>query len=403
MSAQTFFRKPSAVPRRAAKNFILLGGFLGAGKTTCLVALAEWLRGRGLRCGIITNDQGEGLVDTAVAREGEAARLSKVESGGRELDFGKSSYGASYVREITGGCFCCRAEELMAALRELEKAARPDVFLAEPVGSCTDLVATVLLPLEDVYPAGFRRAPMSVVLDGMRAWEQCFGRVRGGGFSKDVRYIYLKQMEEAEILVVNKADLLTAAQRQRLAARLEKDWPGKRVLLVSARTGEGMEEWFRMLLEGESQPERVMEVDYKRYGKGEAQLGWYNARLVLEMPGSSVGILPTSSRKKPDGLEAHATMATVDGNVFLLELAWAIQADLEKAGVELAHFKLSLDGGKGLAVVNAVRNGSPAELSRRMKGQVAAGELLINLRAEGAPRVLERVVRRHLKGLPVRW
>ena len=48
---------------------MLLGGFLGAGKTTCLVALAEWLRGRGLRCGIITNDQGEGLVDTASARE----------------------------------------------------------------------------------------------------------------------------------------------------------------------------------------------------------------------------------------------------------------------------------------------------------------------------------------------
>ena len=72
------------------------------------------------------------------------------------------------VRQITGGCFCCRSGELMAALAELEKSAQPDVYIAEPVGSCTDLVATVLLPLEQVYKSGLRRAPMSVVLDARR-------------------------------------------------------------------------------------------------------------------------------------------------------------------------------------------------------------------------------------------
>jgi len=399
MSAQTFFRKRSASPKRAVKSFILLGGFLGAGKTTCLVALAKWLRDRGLKCGIITNDQAAGLVDTASVEEALAAAREPKRSGdrrgGKHLD---------NVRQITGGCFCCRADELMTALRELQWKARPDVFLAEPVGSCTDLVATVLLPLEQVYRAGFRRAPMSVVLDAKRAWEQCFGWARGGGFSKDVRYIYLKQMEEAEILVVNKSDLLTSAQQSRLRARLERDWPGKRVLLVSARSGEGMEEWFRLLLAEESQPERVMEVDYRQYGKGEALMGWYNARLTLEMPGCrGVDLRSTKGKRKSGGPEVHATMATVDGNIFLLELAQAVQADLEKAGVEIAHFKMSLQGETGLAVVNAVRNGSPAELSRSMKGQVAAGELLINLRAEGAPTKLERIVARHLKGLPVRW
>ncbi len=291
----------------------------------------------------------------------------------------------------------------MEAVRELEKAARPDVFLAEPVGSCTDLVATVLLPLEQVYKTGFRRAPMSVVLDGKRAWGNYFGKARAGeGFSKDVRYIYLKQMEEAEILVVNKTDLLPVRERKRLMERLAQDFPGKRVLAVSARTGEGMEDWFAMLMGEESQPERIMDVDYKKYGKGEALMGWYNARLTL-LPG------PWS----------------LDGNAFLLELAQAVQAELETAGVEIAHFKMSLSGnkqpsearkanqsleneptrktGNALAVVNAVQNGSPAELSRRMTGPVTAGELLINLRAEASPAKLTRIVARHLKGLPLEW
>ena len=148
-----------------------------------------------------------------------------------------------------------------------------------------------------------------------------------------------------------------------------------------------MDAWFRLLMGREAHPERVMEVDYARYGKGEALMGWYNARLSLALPRSTPG---------------SAAMA-VDGNTFLLALARAIQMDLEAAAVEIAHFKMSLDGGTGLAVVNAVRNGSPAELSRRMDGAVAQGELLINLRAEGAPKKLERIVARHLKGLPVCW
>ena len=56
-----------------------------------------------------------------------------------------------------------------------------------------------------------------------------------------------------------------------------------------------------------------------------------------------------------------------------------------------------------LAVVNAVRNGSPAELSRRMVRRVTAGEILINLRAEGAPEKLECIVRDEIRGLPMTW
>ena len=376
MSAKNNLRRPLTVftasrtvkpDKTSVRRFILLGGFLGAGKPTCLVRLAEWLRGRGLQPGIITNDQGEGLADTAAARQSQNA-----------------------VKQITGGCFCCRSGELRAALEELGQSARPDVFVAEPVGSCTDLVATVLLPLRQVYKLGMLLAPMSVVLDGKRAWQNYFGKARtGGGFSKDVRYIYLKQMEEAEILVVNKADLLSEGERKRLTARLMEDFPGKRVLEISAREGRGLEAWFSLLLEEESRPEQIMEVDYAQYGTGEAQLGWYNARLRLEAP------------------------RRLDGNALLLRLAMRIQRRMETAGIEIAHFKMSLAEGSsadaadavetGLAVVNAVRSGSAAECSSRLASLVAAGEVLINLRAEGDPDVLKAIVEVEIRGLPLVW
>src|ERR1700759_3584515 len=101
-------------------DYIMVGGFLGAGKTTAMVRLAERLTAEGRRVGLITNDQSQGLVDTSIA----AAK-------------------GFPVQEITGGCFCCRFNSLTDAAARLTRDVRPDVFLAEPVGSCTDLGATV--------------------------------------------------------------------------------------------------------------------------------------------------------------------------------------------------------------------------------------------------------------------
>lgn len=78
---------PTSAPR-----YIMIGGFLGAGKTTTVARLARRLADQGLRVGLITNDQGSELVDTAML----AARGFPVE-------------------EISGGCFCCRFNSLLEA------------------------------------------------------------------------------------------------------------------------------------------------------------------------------------------------------------------------------------------------------------------------------------------------
>src|SRR2546427_11019850 len=102
----------------------MIGGFLGAGKTTAVARLAQHLTNQGLKVGLITNDQGSELVDTAMLRSRGFA-----------------------TEEIPGGCFCCRFNSLVDAAHKLTVATRTDVLIAEPMGSCTDLGATVPCPL----------------------------------------------------------------------------------------------------------------------------------------------------------------------------------------------------------------------------------------------------------------
>src|SRR5437867_7038377 len=210
-------------------RYIMIGGFLGAGKTTSVAQLAQRLSSQGHRVGLITNDQGSELVDTAMLR----ARGFATE-------------------EIPGGCFCCRFNSLMEAANKLTAASRPDVFIAEPVGSCTDLVATVTYPLRRIYGDDYSVAPLSVLVDPIRAL-RIFGLENGGKFSEKVLYIYRKQLEEANLIVINKAELLEAAKVERLQATLAGEFPGKEILRASARTGAGLEEWFERVT-GTSQP-----------------------------------------------------------------------------------------------------------------------------------------------------
>src|SRR6266699_2540284 len=155
-------RPPPSASKRA--RYIMIGGFLGAGKTTCVAKLAQQLTARGLNVGLITNDQGSELVDTAMLRSRGFA-----------------------TEEIPGGCFCCRFNSLVDAARKLTAATRPDVFIAEPVGSCTDLVATVTYPLRRIYRNNFSIAPLSVLVDPIRAL-RVFGLAEGATFSDKVRY-----------------------------------------------------------------------------------------------------------------------------------------------------------------------------------------------------------------------
>jgi G3E family GTPase len=322
-------------------DYVMVGGFLGAGKTTAMLRLAEHLTARGRRVGLITNDQSHGLVDTSI-----------VTAGGYP------------VQEITGGCFCCRFNSLTDAADRLTRDARPDVFLAEPVGSCTDLRATVQYPLRRLYGGDYRVAPLSVLVDPTRA-ARILGLESGRSFSPKVLYVYEKQLEEADVIVINKSDLLDATQRGSLEGALSARFPQAEIVTVSARTGANLDSWFgRLSAPLASRP--AMEVDYDVYAEGEALLGWLNATFTV------------------------SASSPFDGNRFLERLADYVRDRLEGAGIEIAHFKMTLapDTGNDLAVLNLVRTDGRSELPHRLAEDLTEGELIVNLRAEGDPEQL---------------
>jgi Ni2+-binding GTPase involved in maturation of urease and hydrogenase len=326
-------------------DYIMVGGFLGAGKTTALLRLAEHHAGLGRRVGLITNDQSHGLVDTSLVR----------------------SKGYP-VQEITGGCFCCRFNSLTDAADRLTRDARPDVFLAEPVGSCTDLRATVQYPLRRMYGDNYRVGPLSVLVDPVRA-ARILGLETGRSFSPKVTYVYEKQLEEADIIVINKSDLLDEGRRRSLETTLGERFPQAEIVTVSARTGANLARWFDRLSAGPSS-RPAMEVDYDTYAEGEALLGWLNATCRLR------------------------AAASFDGNRLLRGLADNVRGQLAGSDIEIAHFKMTLapDSGTDLAVLNLVGTDGRVESPHQLAEDLSDGELIINLRAEGDPDRLKAVV-----------
>ena len=332
-------------------RYIMIGGFLGAGKTTAVAMLAQRLTGQGLRVGLITNDQGRNLVDTAMLRSQGFA-----------------------TEEIPGGCFCCRFNSLLEAAEKLTASNRPEIFIAEPVGSCTDLVATVTYPLRRLYGENFVVAPLSVLVDPVRAL-RVFGLEEGASFSEKVLYIYLKQVEEADLVVISKCDLLDESRLQSLRQAISARFPGKEILAVSSREGRNLEDWFTTISSEEQVASEAMDVDYDLYARGEALLGWLNCTVQIS--------------------GGHP----FDSGVFLKQLAAAMQQRLKLQSAEIAHLKMTLSPDSalaGIAVVNLVRNDYVPELSLELDEPVLGGQLIINLRAEAAPDILGTTVREAL-------
>jgi G3E family GTPase len=325
----------------------MVGGFLGAGKTTGILKLAEHLTAQGKKVGLITNDQSVGLVDTAML----------------------GSHGFA-VEEITGGCFCCRFNSLVDAADRLSQDARPDVFIAEPVGSCTDLKASVSYPLRRMYGDNFSVAPLSVLVDPIRAL-RILKLEPGKAFSPKVVYVYEKQLEEAEIIVVNKIDLLPHERLQQLRSGLANRFPKARIVEISARIGTGLSNWFDPIASSDLGSDPSMEVDYELYAEGEALLGWLNATISI------------------------AADEPFDGNTWLMDFAVDIHRRLDSHSAQIAHLKMTLaprDEGNDLAVLNLVRNDATVDMSHSLAAPVNDVELIVNLRAEADPAVLQSAV-----------
>ncbi len=325
-------------------RFVLLGGFLGAGKTTTIARLARAYQQQGKRVGIVTNDQATDLVDTHSLR----------------------SQGFQ-VGEVAGACFCCNFNELTSTIGQLATDRRPDVVLAEPVGSCTDLVATVIQPILQMFRTDFDVAPYGVILKPAHGLKILRNQQRSG-FSPKAAYIFRKQLEEADFVIVNRIDTLPPREVAELVELIDSEFTDIPVLKISAKTGENFDSLLAMLEQRGNSGRRILDLDYDIYADGEAELGWLNSSLRVA---------------------ADEEFALDD---LLLDLVRRLRRRLAEANAETAHLKtIGLwEGFSGVA--NLVSRDAPAELSLPSGCHTREADLVINARVAIAPDVLERLV-----------
>jgi G3E family GTPase len=327
-------------------TFIPLTGFLGAGKTTTMTATALALQAQGRKVAVITNDQGVELVDTKLMR-------SKLDS----------------VAEVTGGCFCCKFEDLVEAIVGLVDSDAVDTVIAEAVGSCTDLQATVVRPLRKFYGDRMVVAPLTTVVDPLR--HLAFNRAaQRDEPESDLSYLFRQQLTEADVIAVNKLDTISAEKAEQLLARLRSDYPNAAVVGYSATERTGVD----ALLDtwrGPSTNEAVdLGIDYDRYAAAEAQLAWMNQELGLEATGGT--------------FDATAWARTVLHH--LSEWAGASES-------VIGHAKLTVElSGEDFAKLSLTEAGATPTMDRAAEKSAATGRAVVNARVACEPEALDRAV-----------
>ncbi len=337
-------------------RFVLIGGFLGAGKTTLIGELARRYVADGKRVGIITNDQAADLVDTQNLRS-------------QGFDVG----------EVAGACFCCSFDELVATADALSSAEIPDVLLAEPVGSCTDLVATIVLPMQQMLGDRFELAPFGVLLKpshGRRILATP-GDHPLSGFSPQAEYIFRKQLEEADYLMIGRSDQLSDEEIQHLTQSLAEVAAGIPVIAVSPKTGVGIEQALGYIESPLAAGSRLLDIDYDIYAAGEAELGWVN-------------LTATFDSSEP-----------VDLDNFVTALIGVIADDIiQTYHGAIAHLKASLLAGDTQAVANVVSNQSGVELGLQSGRKVAGPiQIIVNARVAIDPDDLQKVCESNVRKL----
>lgn len=331
-----------------------IGGFLGSGKTTLIIKVGKKLVSEyGKRVAIITNDQGDVLVDTKTARDAGLA-----------------------ATEVVSGCFCCRFPNFMDSADKILKEANPDIILAEPVGSCMDISATVIGPLQTYYRDRFILAPFLVLVDASIILDLS-RELNLSSPTEPAGYLISGQIHEAEVLGINKTDLTSQRELQEITDLVKRINSRARILKLSAKTGAGLDRIIELILQEEHQPYSFPRVDYDVYTEAEAELGWFNGSWTII---AEQGFKPRELIK---------------------DLLIKIAREVKKRRGKIAHLKLHFitEKGRGKASLVVPDLGVDFLELTRIPGVAKRGYFTFNARVKIDPKGLEKSIRKSLEAI----
>ena len=334
-------------------RMLVLGGYLGAGKTTLAINLAKTLKEkRDKSVSIIMNDQGDVLVDTEYSKD------------------------AGFdTRDIMGGCFCTNFDTFVSSARTLVTTGKPDVIIAEPIGTSTNIMSTVVAPLRSLYPDEFSVAPFAVVVDCVRAMDILSDKENRDVNTVDI--IPAHQIREAEIVILSKADMASKDRIQQIRDKILEILPGVRIVETSSMDLRNIDSIIDIILSDEVSTKAPTGEQNKGFAFEKAKLGWYSG---------TFDVTPTD-----------------DVDMYSLETDLMKGVAQEYGSKSIVHVKVLVESKESAAKMSMVEENIQVDGIYGSRYIKTPGKLVLNARVVSPPKRLEDTMRRLIDELPSKY
>ena len=325
------------------RKFAVFSGFLGSGKTTTMMALTKYHTAHHGKAAMISNDLGHGVS----LADDRFARLSGCNAS-----------------QITDDCICYVNDKLADRLNGYYDEGC-ELVMSDIPGFGVGALEHVYHGLAEKFPGQFELAPFTVLVEPKTV------ELLRSGQGGDQEYLYNTQLVEADLIVLNKCDLLDDAQREADICWLRENYPEAMVIAISARKEEGLEELSRALTQGQASMRRP-DIGYGgeafRHAMGKISEYYIQYRAVV-------------------------CCSDFDGNAYLLDMARAVRDGIGQAGQLIPHLKLLAwepEGDFGKA--DLIGTEREIEVTRRFERPCADIAVILNASAACPADQLEEIL-----------
>ena len=240
------------------KRFMVVSGFLGAGKTTTMVALTEYINSIGKHAAIIANDLGANYIIDA-----EYSSRQNVE-----------------VTPIGGDCICYIPDTLIERINRLNKEPK-DIVMSDIPGCGIGALDHVYGNLDKNHKDEFTLAPFTVIADPERL-RMIMPEQADINLPEELKFLLDAQLREADCIVLNKTDLMSEEEVARYVKFLQEACPGIPVFPISAKEKTGLEALADYVLTAESRV-NITDIGYggPEFISADKKMSWFNRNVFI--------------------------------------------------------------------------------------------------------------------------